>query len=317
MEQYLNLLKDVLNNSCYKDDRTNTGVYSVFGRQMRFCDIQNKFPIVTTKKIHFKSIVHELLWFINGDTNIEYLNKNNVNIWNEWADKNGSLGPIYGKQWRKWKKYKKSITGLYYIEDKPVDQIKNAIDKIKNTPYSRRIIVSAWNVAELDDMALSPCHAFFQFNCRPMSFEQRVDYLAKGDDEKEAVKFLKNKHEEEVEKSMDSIDVPKFYLDCQLYQRSCDLFLGVPFNISSYALLTCMISKVTNTVPGDFVWTGGDVHIYKNHKDQVHKQLKREPYDLPKLKINDDIKDIDDFKYEDISLVDYNCHKPIKAPIAV
>ncbi len=263
MQQYLELLNHVIKHGAEKGDRTGTGTLSVFGYQMRF-DLQNGFPILTTKKLHLKSIIHELLWFLRGDTNVDYLNKNGVSIWNEWADENGELGPIYGSQWRSWQ-------GAHGT----VDQISQLIEGLKENPFSRRHIVSAWNVGELDNMALPPCHAFFQF------------YVAQ------------NK------------------LSCQLYQRSADVFLGVPFNIASYALLLQMVAQVTGYQEGEFVHTFGDVHLYNNHIEQAEKQLSRIPYALPKMKINPEVKSIFDFKYEDFELQNYQCHEHISAPVAV
>jgi thymidylate synthase len=264
MRTYLNLMQHVLEHGTRKSDRTGTGTVSVFGYQMRF-DLSLGFPLVTTKKCHMKSIIHELLWFLQGDTNIRYLKENGVRIWDEWADTNGDLGPVYGHQWRSWEA----------VDGRVIDQIKIAVDQIKNNPDSRRIIVSAWNVGELDKMALAPCHAFFQF------------YVADGK------------------------------LSCQLYQRSADIFLGVPFNIASYALLTMMIAQVCNLEPGDFVHTFGDAHLYLNHMEQTHLQLSREPLPLPKMRINPDVHDIFGFKYEDFTLEGYDPHPPIKAPVAV
>jgi thymidylate synthase len=264
MQQYHSLLKHILETGTQKTDRTGTGTTSVFGYQMRF-NLNDGFPMVTTKKVHLKSIIHELLWFINGDTNIKYLTDNGVKIWDEWADENGDLGPVYGKQWRSWAT----------PDGKVIDQLKEVLETLKKSPDSRRIIVSAWNVGELSEMALMPCHALFQF------------YVAD------------NK------------------LSCQLYQRSADVFLGVPFNIASYALLTMMIAQVCDLEVGDFVWTGGDTHIYSNHYEQVHTQLAREPRALPTMKINPDIKDIFSFKYEDFELLNYEPYPGIKAPVAV
>jgi thymidylate synthase len=264
MKPYLDLLSLVINNGSVKEDRTGTGTYSIFGHQMRF-DLSKGFPLVTTKKVHLKSIIYELLWFLNGDTNIKYLTDNGVKIWNEWADMNGNLGPVYGHQWRSWKNY----------EGKAIDQITQVVESIKNNPDSRRHLVSAWNVGEIDKMALPPCHIIFQF------------YVADGK------------------------------LSCQLYQRSADLFLGVPFNISSYALLTLMIAQVTDLKPGDFVHTFGDAHIYKNHMEQVKLQLSRAPRELPVMKINPHVKNIFSFKYSDFSLENYNPHPPIKGEVAV
>ena len=263
MQQYLNLLSYVKAEGVKKDDRTGTGTLSVFGYQMRF-DLNEGFPLVTTKEIHLKSIIYELLWFLKGDTNIKYLNSNGVTIWDEWANEKGDLGPVYGSQWRSWQ-----------AKDKTIDQITEVIEQIKNNPESRRLIVSAWNVGDLDNMALAPCHAFFQF------------YVANGK------------------------------LSCQLYQRSADIFLGVPFNIASYALLLMMIAKVTKLDLGEFVHTFGDAHLYLNHLAQVDMQLKRKPYALPQMKLNPDINDIFKFQYEDFKLINYQSHPKISAPIAI
>ncbi len=263
MQQYLDLLNHVLHNGVSKEDRTNTGTISVFGYQMRF-NLEQGFPLVTTKKCHLKSIIHELLWFLGGNTNISYLKEHGVSIWDEWADANGNLGPVYGKQWRCWEG-----------KDKIIDQIDNLIREINNNPNSRRLIVSAWNVAEIDQMALPPCHLLFQF------------YVANGT------------------------------ISCQLYQRSADVFLGVPFNIASYSLLLMMVAQVTNLRPKEFVHTFGDAHLYVNHLEQAKLQLARTPFSSPKMVINPDIKSIFDFKYEDFCLIDYNHHSQIKAPIAV
>lgn len=264
MRQYLDLMQHVLDHGTTKSDRTGTGTTSVFGYQMRF-DLSQGFPLVTTKKCHLKSIIHELLWFLQGSTNIKYLKDNGVSIWDEWADEQGNLGPVYGKQWRSWET----------VDGRVVDQIKVAVDQLKNNPDSRRIIVSAWNVGELDKMALAPCHAFFQF------------YVADGK------------------------------LSCQLYQRSADIFLGVPFNIASYALLTMMMAQVCGLQYGDFVHTFGDAHLYSNHMEQTALQLSREPRALPTMKINPDVKDIFGFKFEDFTLEGYDPHPAIKAPVAV
>ena len=264
MKTYLDLLRHVRDTGVQKSDRTGTGTVSVFGYQMRF-DLAQGFPLVTTKKCHLRSIIHELLWFLKGETNIAYLKENGVSIWNEWADEQGNLGPVYGYQWRSWPA----------PDGRHIDQIQLVLDDLKNNPDSRRIIVSAWNVADLDKMALAPCHAFFQF------------YVADGK------------------------------LSCQLYQRSADLFLGVPFNIASYALLTMMMAQVAGLKPGDFVHTLGDAHIYLNHFDQVNEQLSREPRTLPSIKINPEVKDIFAFKFEDFTLEAYDPHPAIKAPVAV
>ena len=264
MEQYHQLLRHILENGATKTDRTGTGTVSCFGYQMRF-NLQLGFPMVTTKKLHLKSIIHELLWFLKGETNIAYLKENGVSIWDEWADENGELGPVYGKQWRRWEG----------PDGKVIDQMADVIQQIRKNPDSRRLIVSAWNVAELPDMALMPCHTLFQF------------YVAEGK------------------------------LSCQLYQRSADVFLGVPFNIASYALLTMMVAQVCDLQPGDFVHTFGDVHLYSNHLEQAKLQLSREPYPLPQMKINPAVKDIFGFRFEDFELQNYQCHPPIKAPVAV
>ena len=264
MRQYLDLLDHVLNTGIEKKDRTGTGTISVFGYQMRF-DLEEGFPLLTTKKLHLKSIIHELLWFISGDTNTKYLNDNGVRIWNEWADKDGNLGPIYGYQWRSWP------SG----EGRKIDQLENVISSIKKSPDSRRHIISAWNVGELEKMALPPCHIMFQF------------YVAEGK------------------------------LSCQLYQRSADIFIGVPFNIASYSLLTHMVAQATGLKPGDFVHTLGDAHIYLNHIDQVKLQLSRKPFKLPKMVINSGVTDILNFRYDDFTLEDYVSHPHIKGDISV
>ncbi len=264
MRPYLDLMQHVLDHGHRKDDRTGTGTLSVFGYQMRY-DLAAGFPLVTTKKCHLKSIIHELLWFLKGDTNIRYLKENGVSIWDEWADAAGNLGPVYGYQWRSWPT----------PDGKHIDQISQVIEQIKHNPDSRRLIVSAWNVADVDKMKLPPCHAFFQF------------YVADGK------------------------------LSCQLYQRSADIFLGVPFNIASYALLTLMVAQVCNLQPGDFVHTLGDAHLYLNHLDQTREQLSREPRQLPKMTINPAIRGIFDFSYEDFQLEGYDPHPAIKAPVAV
>lgn len=264
MKQYLDLMQHVLDHGTQKHDRTGTGTMSVFGYQMRF-DLQKGFPLVTTKKVHLRSIIHELIWFLKGETNIRYLKDNGVSIWNEWADENGELGPVYGSQWRAWPK----PDGSY------IDQITGIINQIKTNPDSRRIIVSAWNVAEIENMALPPCHSFFQF------------YVADGK------------------------------LSCQLYQRSADIFLGVPFNIASYALLTMMVAQVCGLQAGDFVHTLGDAHLYNNHLDQTRLQLSRDPRPLPQMKINPEVKDIFHFRFEDFTLENYDPHPHIKGVVAI
>jgi thymidylate synthase len=316
MKQYLDLLQNIMNNGVEKGDRTGTGTKSIFGTQMRF-NLQEGFPLVTTKKIHFKSVVHELLWILKGDTNVKYLQDNGVKIWDSWADKNGDLGRIYGVQWRKWRGYGETdMEGQYFQYE--IDQLKNAIDLIKNDPMSRRIIVAAWNPAELDKMALTPCHSWFQFNCRPChSWLDRLKFSpvgttvdnTKASGDEDAYRFY---HDQ-----LDEQNAPKYFLDSHLYQRSQDQYLGAPFNIASYALLTHMVAQVTNTVAGDFVHSSGDVHLYSNHYEQAKLQLTREPYPLPQIKLNPNIKNIDDFKFEDIELIGYQCHPHIKAPVAV
>ena len=263
-EQYLSFLRRILEEGEEKSDRTGTGTISIVGHQMRF-DLSNSFPAVTTKKVHWPSIIHELLWFLSGDTNVGYLQDNKVRIWNEWADEKGDLGPVYGKQWRKWET----------PDGRLVDQIQTAVEMIKTNPQSRRIIVSAWNVGELDEMALMPCHAFFQF------------YVNDGK------------------------------LSCQLYQRSADAFLGVPFNISSYSLLTCLMAQVCGLEAGEFIWTGGDCHLYLNHLNQAKLQIEREPLTLPRLRLDPSVTDIDGFTAEHIEIIDYEHHPHISAPISI
>lgn len=264
MQAYHQLLQHILQHGEKRSDRTGTGTIGVFGYQARF-DLRDGFPLVTTKKLHTKSIIHEILWFLSGDTNIKYLTDNQVSIWNEWADAEGNLGPVYGHQWRSWPT----------PDGRKIDQITNVIDSIRNNPYSRRHIVSAWNVADIDSMALPPCHSLFQF-------------YVQGNE-----------------------------LSCQLYQRSADAFLGVPFNIASYALLTMMVAQVTGLVAKEFIHTFGDLHLYSNHIEQAQEQLKREPYPLPTLQINPEVKDIFKFKYSDFTLLNYTAHPHIKAPVAV
>lgn len=269
MQQYLDLIKRVLNEGARKGDRTGTGTLSVFGHQMRF-DLTEGFPMLTTKKLHLKSIIHELLWFLNGDSNIAYLKENGVRIWDEWADENGNLGPVYGHQWRSWPDYRDKDH-----DGKGIDQIKWLMRELEENPNSRRLIVSAWNVADVDHMALPPCHCLFQF------------YVADG------------------------------RLSCQLYQRSADIFLGVPFNIASYALLTLMVAQAAGLKPGEFIHTFGDAHLYMNHLDQAREQISRAPRKLPQMHLNSDVKSIFDFKYEDFDLEGYNSHPHIKAEVSV
>ncbi|HEV2830870.1 MAG TPA: thymidylate synthase [Hanamia sp.] len=269
MEQYLQLLQKIIDTGVDKNDRTGTGTRSLFGHQMRF-NLQDGFPLVTTKKLHLKSIIYELLWFLKGDTNVEYLQKHGVKIWDEWADENGNLGPVYGKQWRRWQG----------VDGEIIDQVSDLIHQLKTNPDSRRLIISAWNVADLPEMKLMPCHCLFQFYTTPNGEERRK-------------------------------------LSCQLYQRSADVFLGVPFNIASYALLTLMVAQVCDMEPGEFVHSFGDVHLYKNHFEQAKLQLTRKPFPLPKMKINAEVKNIFDFTFEDFELVNYQSHPTIKAPVAV
>lgn len=264
MKQYLDFLRFILQNGTRKEDRTGTGILSVFSYEMRF-DLSSSFPLVTTKKVHLKSVVHELLWFLRGDTNVRYLRENGVTIWDEWANEKGDLGPVYGKQWRAWRDY----------QGNEIDQMQQLVNEIKKNPNSRRLIVSAWNVADLANMALPPCHAFLQF------------YVANG------------------------------RLSCKLTQRSADAFLGVPFNIASYALLTCMIAQQCDLLPGEFIWSGGDCHIYLNHLEQVNEQLKREPYALPQLHIERKPADLFSYQFDDFKFVNYQHHPAIKAPVAV
>ncbi|MFA7243296.1 MAG: thymidylate synthase [Sulfuricellaceae bacterium] len=271
MHQYLDLMQHVLNHGHRKDDRTGTGTLSVFGHQMRF-DLADGFPIVTTKKCHLKSIIHELLWFLQGDTNIRYLKENGVSIWNEWADENGDLGPVYGYQWRSWPT----------PDGRHIDQISQVIEQIKHNPDSRRLIVSAWNVADVDKMKLPPCHAFFQFYVAPSTIPGQAGKLS-----------------------------------CQLYQRSADIFLGVPFNIASYALLTMMVAQACGLQPGDFVHTLGDAHLYINHLEQTREQLSRTPRALPTMNINPAVQNIFAFKFDDFNLAGYDPHPTIKAPVAI
>jgi thymidylate synthase len=269
MQQYLQLLQKIIDTGVDKNDRTGTGTCSLFGYQMRF-NLQDGFPLVTTKKLHLKSIIYELLWFLKGDTNVQYLQENGVRIWDEWADENGNLGPVYGKQWRSWKG----------ANGKTVDQVSELIEQLKTNPDSRRLIISAWNVADLAEMKLMPCHCLFQFYTTTTASGKRK-------------------------------------LSCQLYQRSADVFLGVPFNIASYALLTMMIAQVCEMQPGEFIHSFGDVHLYKNHFEQAQLQLTRNPFPLPQMKLNPEVKNIFDFKFEDFELINYQSHPSIKATVAV
>lgn len=313
MKQYLNLLYAVKMLGIKKSDRTGTGTVSLFGAQLRF-NLAEGFPLLTTKKVHLKSVIHELLWFLQGDTNIKYLNDNGVTIWNEWANKDGDLGPIYGAQWRSW-----------YYEGYVIDQIINVISEIQTNPDSRRLVVSAWNVGELSAMRLAPCHCLFQFYTHEMTLAERLQYEAAqfgtGDWSKEGYKQRGwkgyNTPEEDYHIYLDTLGVPRKKLSCQLYQRSADIFLGVPFNIASYALLTMMIAQVCDLAYGDFVHTFGDVHLYLNHIEQADIQLSRTPRELPRMIIDPSIINIDGFKYEHFTLQDYNPYPAIKAEVAI
>lgn len=309
MKQYLEMLQHVRTHGELKNDRTGTGTYAVFGYQFRH-QMDAGFPLLTTKKMFTRGIIHELLWFIKGDTNVKYLQENGVTIWDEWARNDGSLGPVYGKQWRDWEGVR---SGNVAPHRHHVDQLAQVIETIKRDPWSRRLVVSAWNVIDLPDMALTPCHCLFQFNCRPMSFYVRRALLRAK--RPELVDILASP---EAVNRMDAEGIPKFYLDLQLYQRSADIFLGVPFNIASYALLLQMVARVTGTRPGTFVHTFGDLHLYTNHVEQADEQLKRAPLPLPRMKIAErEITSINDFVYTDFELEGYECLPAIKAPIAV
>lgn len=346
MKQYLALMQDILDNGVVKKDRTGVGTLSVFGRQLRF-DLKEGFPLVTTKKVHLKSIIHELLWFLNGDTNVKYLQENGVKIWNEWANEEGDLGPVYGHQWREWMDTKmvylwdersKDVLrerGYRYVgtiaKDDPEesiviyrkshDQISKVIQQLREDPDSRRIIVSAWNVADLDDMALNPCHNYFQFYTTEMTLLERLDWYEVNEPEKFASAPLINHEdiddEERLHEILDRESIPRRKLSCFYMMRSNDYLLGAPFNVASYALLTHMIAQQLNMVPDELVYSGVDVHLYSNHLEQAKLQLTREPYPLPKLVIKRKPGSIFDYKYEDFELVGYQSHDTIKAPIAV
>lgn len=343
MKQYLEMMQNILDEGHVKGDRTGTGTLSVFGRQMRF-DLRKGFPLVTTKKLHLRSIIHELLWFLSGDTNTKYLEDNGVTIWREWQDENGNLGELYGAQWRRWKDVKlvpkKNAALLEKLQDagyvdygdaddgsqmfdarvllKLHDQISKVIDQLRNDPDSRRIIVSAWNVGELDQMALAPCHAFFQFYTRELSIDERVNWAEDNDNElwSDYVHSTYVPVPKRLE-WLDKANVPTRMLSCQLYARSQDFFLGTPFNIASYALLVHMVAQQVNMVPGDFVWSGGDVHLYSNHLEQAKLQLTREPLPLPKLVIKRKPESIFDYKFDDFEIVGYQSHEKISAPVAI
>lgn len=346
MKQYLALMQDILDNGVVKKDRTGVGTLSVFGRQLRF-DLKEGFPLVTTKKVHLKSIIHELLWFLNGDTNVKYLQENGVKIWNEWANEEGDLGPVYGHQWREW-----MDTKMVYLWDerskdvlrersyryvgtiakdnpeesiviyrKSHDQISKVIQQLREDPDSRRIIVSSWNVGDLDDMALNPCHNYFQFYTTEMTLLERLDWYEVNEPEKFASAPLINHedidNEERLHEILDREGIPRRKLSCFYMMRSNDVFLGLPFNIASYALLTHMIAQQLNMVPDELVYSGVDVHLYSNHLEQAKLQLAREPYPLPKLVIKRKPDSIFDYKYEDFELVGYQPHPHIAAPVAV
>lgn len=344
MKQYLALMQDILDNGVVKKDRTGVGTLSVFGRQLRF-DLKEGFPLVTTKKVHLKSIIHELLWFLNGDTNVKYLQENGVKIWNAWSDEEGNLGPVYGKQWRDWRDCKvvechdvrrtqqlmqrgykyignmKEDGTTYLVYEKAHDQISKVIQQLREDPDSRRIIVSAWNVSDLDDMALNPCHNYFQFYTTEMTLLERLDWYEANEPEKFANAPLINHedidNEERLHETLDREGIPRRKLSCFYMMRSNDYLLGAPFNVASYALLTHMIAQQLNMVPDELVYSGVDVHLYSNHLEQAKLQLTREPYPLPKLVIKRKPDSIFDYKYEDFELVGYQSHDTIKAPIAV
>ncbi len=344
MKQYLALMQDILDNGVVKKDRTGVGTLSVFGRQLRF-DLKEGFPLVTTKKVHLKSIIHELLWFLNGDTNVKYLQENGVRIWNEWANAEGELGPVYGKQWREWRDCKvvechdvgrtqqlmqrdykyignmKEDGTTYLVYEKAHDQISKVIQQLREDPDSRRIIVSAWNVADLDDMALNPCHNYFQFYTTEMTLLERLDWYEVNEPEKFASAPLINHEdiddEERLHETLDREGIPRRKLSCFYMMRSNDYLLGAPFNVASYALLTHIVAQQLNMVPDELVYSGVDVHLYSNHLEQAKLQLTREPYPLPKLVIKRKPDSIFDYKYEDFELVGYQAHPHIAAPVAV
>lgn len=344
MKQYLALMQDILDNGVVKKDRTGVGTLSVFGRQLRF-DLKEGFPLVTTKKVHLKSIIHELLWFLNGDTNVKYLQENGVRIWNEWSDEEGNLGPVYGKQWREWRDCKvvechdvrrtqqlmqrgykyigntKEDGTTYLVYEKPHDQISKVIQQLREDPDSRRIIVSAWNVGDLDDMALNPCHNYFQFYTTEMTLLERLDWYEVNEPEKFANAPLINHEdiddEERLHETLDREGIPRRKLSCFYMMRSNDVALGKPFNIASYALLTHMVAQQVNMVPDELVYSGVDVHLYLNHLEQIKLQLTREPYPLPKLVIKRKPDSIFDYKYEDFEVVGYQSHPHIAMPVAV
>jgi len=318
--EYLRLVDNVLMFGTEKTDRTGTGTLSTFAQQMRFDLGGGSIPLLTTKKMHTRSIIYEILWYLRGDTNIKYLNDNNVTIWDEWANEDGELGPVYGAQWRRWKTPQYAYVDYTYdpsralIHWDEIDQIAKIIDQLRNNPDDRRIIVNAWNVGELDEMALPPCHMAFQFWSAELTLEQRKTVM------RERFPTIDPDHTGfyKVEKLLDNYNIPTRGLKCHLYQRSCDVGLGVPFNIVQYSILTHMIAHVTNHVATEFVWTGGDVHIYNNHREQLYEQLDRTPYPSPTLRLNPKVEEIDDFTFEDIEIVGYdNYHPTIKMEVAV
>lgn len=320
MKNYLDLLRHIKENGIDDEERTGTGARSVFGYQMRF-NLQDGFPLLTTKKMHLKSIIHELLWFLKGDTNIKYLKDNGVTIWDEWANQDGSLGPVYGQQWSAWEGVAHDISGQFlYQQEQPlgygiktIDQITWAINRLKTNPQCRRIIVSAWNVADIPRMKLAPCHCLFQFYTAPLNISERQAIANKSN------LLSGGNYMDKVACAawLDANNIPKRKLSCQLYQRSCDVPLGVGYNVASYALLTMMFAQCVNMVPHEFIWTGGNCHVYANQWDGVNEQLTREPYQLPTMRINTTVKDILSFSYNDFKLDNYQCHPAIKMPVAV
>lgn len=311
---YMDLARDVLDHGVRKENRTGMDTFAVFSRQMRFDLSDGSIPLLTTKKMHARSVIYELLWYLRGDTNIKYLNDNGVRIWNEWADENGELGPVYGAQWRKWPVVRGTRTveedGVRVTEPvvKHVDQIFELIDKLRRNPMDRRLIVSAWNVGYLDAMALPPCHYTFQFYTRPLARKERIgiDMQRNG-----------NVHLDATDEILDNRGIPKYELSLMLNQRSCDVGLGVPFNIVQYSMLLHMVAQVVDMVPGEFIWNGGDVHVYENHWDALNEQLMREPYKSPKLQLNTEVHEINDFKFEDFEIVGYEHHPLLKMEVSV
>ncbi len=320
MRQYLDAMQDILDNGNVKGDRTGTGTWSLFGKQMRFNILRDGFPLVTTKKVFLKAVIYELLWFLRGSDNKTWLNDHGVTIWDEWADADGYLGPIYGYQWRSW-----PTTGFRGTNGS-IDQIAEVIRTLSMNPDDRRMIVSAWNVGMIDDMRLPPCHLMFQFYSHELKFRDRLRLYARRRNHPDVEKYVAAQmlvadadrlYESRLSRDMDSELIPRRGLSCQLYQRSCDWFLGVPFNIASYALLTMMVAQVTRHAPFEFIWTGGDCHVYMNHLEQARLQLSREPFALPTMEINGTIRDIDNFDFTDFTLQHYEHHERIVAPVAV